>query len=233
MKILIIDTETANKVEQPLPYDVGYCIYDTERDKVLIERSYVVAEIFLDKEMMNSAYYAKKIPLYENGLREGSREMRRLLTIRKQIKEDLREYDCDTIAAYNLGFDKRACNNDVRFITSSMVRWFFPFGVKMMDIWTMACTSFLRSKWFIKWAERNGMISPAGNLKTSAEVAYRYITKNAEFEEEHTGLEDVRIETEILRKVLKGRMKYDTAINAGCWRIPQRRRKELAEEGQI
>jgi hypothetical protein len=77
------------------------------------------------------------------------------------------------------------------------------------------------------------MISPAGNLKTSAEVAYRYITKNADFSEEHTGLEDVRIETEILRKVLKGRMKYDTAINAGCWRIPQRRRKELAEEGQI
>ena len=49
MNVLVIDTETANSVEQPLPYDVGYAIVDTETGEILTEKSFVVAEIFLDK----------------------------------------------------------------------------------------------------------------------------------------------------------------------------------------
>lgn len=233
MKILIIDTETANSVEQPLPYDVGYVIYDTDTDEILVSRSFIVAEIYLDREMMNSAYYAEKIPHYEKGLRNGSRQMKRLLTIRKQITEDMKTFNCHTVGAYNLGFDKRASNNDIRFITASKLRWFFPYGVEWMDIWTMACTSFMRSVHYIKWALANGEVSEAGNIKTSAEVAYRYITKNTDFVEEHTGLEDVLIETAIFKKVFNGRMKYESGIIPNPWRIPQKRKKELAEEGQI
>lgn len=227
MRILIIDTETANDVAQPLPYDVGYQIIETETWEVLVERSFVVAEIYLDKKMMTSAYYAKKIPQYEKDLHEGKRLMKRLLTIRKTIKEDMAAYTCSTVAAYNLGFDKRACNNDCRFITASSVRWFFPYGVEFIDIWNMACTSFLRSVWYIKWAVKNGLVSKAGNVLTSAEAAFRYITKDVDFEEQHTGLEDVRIEAAILRKVMEGRMKYDTSVKSGCWRIPQKKRKEM------
>lgn len=233
MKILIIDTETANSVEQPLPYDVGYVIYDTDTDKILVSRSFIVAEIYLDKQMMNSAYYAEKIPHYEKGLHNGSRTMKRLLNIRKQIHKDMEQFECHTIGAYNLGFDKRASNNDIRFITASKLRWFFPYGVKWIDIWTMACTSFMRSVHYIKWALKNGEVSEAGNIKTSAEVAYRYITKNTDFAEEHTGLEDVMIETEIFKKVFNGKMKYETEIIPNPWRIPQKRRKELEEKGQI
>lgn len=227
MNVLLTDTETANMVNCPLPYDKGYLIVNTDNWEILVERSFVVAEIYTDKELMNSAYYAKKIPIYEKDLREGKREMRRLLTIRKQVKEDMEKFDCHIVCAYNLGFDKRALNNDCRYITGSMVRWFFPYGTEFVDIWNMACSSFLRSKWFIKWAIKNNYVSEKGNIKTSAEVAYRYITKNTEFAEAHTGLEDCKIEMEILKKVLTGRMKYDTEINAGCWRIPQKRREEL------
>ena len=34
MNVLVIDTETANSVEQPLPYDVGYAIVDTETGEI-------------------------------------------------------------------------------------------------------------------------------------------------------------------------------------------------------
>ena len=35
MNVLVIDTETANNVEQPLPYDVGYAIVNTSTGKIL------------------------------------------------------------------------------------------------------------------------------------------------------------------------------------------------------
>ena len=43
--VMLIDTETANMVEHPLPYDVGYSIVNVENQEVLCQRSYVVAEI--------------------------------------------------------------------------------------------------------------------------------------------------------------------------------------------
>ena len=61
---LVIDTETANSIGQPLPYDIGYAVCD-RFGHIVLERSFVVAEIFLDhKEMMKSAYFAEKIPHY-------------------------------------------------------------------------------------------------------------------------------------------------------------------------
>lgn len=227
MNILITDTETANTVKCPLPYDKGYLIVNTDNWEILVERSFVVAEIYLDKDLMNSAYYAKKLPLYEKDLKEGTRKMKRLLSIRKQVKEDMEKFNCHVVCAYNLGFDKRALNNDCRYITGSMVRWFFPYGTEFVDIWHMACSSFLRSKWFIDWAIKNNYYSDKGNIKTSAEVAYRYITKNTKFIEAHTGLEDCKIEMEILKKVFKCKMKYNTEINTSCWRIVQKRKEEI------
>ena len=44
---LVIDTETCNTVEQPLPYDIGFAICD-RMGNIAEERSYVVAETFLD-----------------------------------------------------------------------------------------------------------------------------------------------------------------------------------------
>ena len=42
---LVIDTETCNTLEQPLPYDIGYAICD-RHGKIELERSFVVAEMF-------------------------------------------------------------------------------------------------------------------------------------------------------------------------------------------
>ena len=225
--VMLIDTETANMVEHPLPYDVGYSIVNVENQEVLCQRSYVVAEIFLDKELMGSAYYAKKVPQYWEDIKSGKRELKSLVNIRKQIHADFKEYDVKKVGAYNMSFDKRATNNDIRFVTCSLIRWFFPYGVEFFDIWNMACTSFLRSKNFIKWAIKNNFVSPAGNIQTSAEVAYRYISKNVDFIESHTGLEDVEIETAIFFKVLNCNMSFDSRVVGHPWRVVQEYREEF------
>lgn len=230
MNIMIIDTETANMVEQPIPYDIGYAIVNVETEEVLTARSFVVAEIFLDTDLMSSAYYAEKCPKYWKDIKSGKRIMKRAENIRRQVFKDMHDFKVNTVYAYNMGFDKRSTNNGMRYITGSSIRWFFPFGTEFKCIWTMACTSILRSKYYIKFAEENGLLTEAGNLMTSAEACYKYITKNVDFQEDHTGLEDVAIETAIFFKVLHSRMKYEDNINTACWRIPQKRRKELEDE---
>jgi hypothetical protein len=78
----------------------------------------------------------------------------------------------------------------------------------------------------------NNLISPSGNIKTSAETVYAYITQNAEFNESHTGLQDVLIEVQIMAHCFRQHKSMDKSINRFCWRIPQTQAKEMvAREG--
>jgi hypothetical protein len=174
---------------------------------------------------MNSAYYAEKVPQYWEDIKEGKRKLMKLENVHKQICYDLKKFDVEKVGAYNMSFDNRSTKNDNRKILG--LYWFFPKRIEFFDIWTMACSSILRHKNYIKWALKNGCVSPSGNIKTSAEVAYQYLTKNLNFEESHTGLEDVNIEKEIYYAVLRSGMYYQDKIIGCPWRIPQEYREEF------
>ena len=224
---LVLDTETCNTIEQPLPYDIGYAVCD-RYGKIYLERSFVVAETFCDmKDVMKSAYYAEKIPHYWDDIKNGSRTIKSMWTIRKQLVDDMKKFNIKKVGAYNIAFDKRALNNLMRYVSKSWCRWFFPFGVEFFDIWNCACDLLLARKSYIDFALKNGLISDKDNILTSAESAYKYIKKMTDFQESHTGLEDVRIEVEILAECYKQHKKMDTSINTACWRKVQRKRKEL------
>ena len=226
-KYLVIDTETCNTIEQPMPYDIGYAICD-RYGHIFLEKSFVVAEMFLDrKDLMQSAYFAEKLPQYWEDLKNGKREMKSIFNIRKQIKADLKKYSIRKVGAYNMGFDKRALNNITRYATKSFVRWFFPFGTEYFCIWNMACQVVLNSTSYIKFALQNGLETECGNILTNAECCYKFLKKNLDFKEEHTGLEDVKIEIEIMTKCFSTHKKMDKSIYSACWRLPQRKRKEL------
>ena len=47
------------------------------------------------------------------------------------------------------------------------------------------------------WCMEHGFMTATNQPQLTAEVVYRYITGNENFEEAHTGLEDVRIERDI------------------------------------
>lgn len=227
MNVLVIDTETANSVEQPLPYDVGYAIVDTSTGEILVKRSFVVAEIFFDKELMKEAYFAEKIPQYWRDIKAKKRVIKPICKIRRFIRADMEEFNVKKVGAYNMGFDNRATRNDIRFISGSMVRWFFPYGTEFFCIWNMACTSILSTEEYVNFAIKNNFISESGNIQTGAEIVYKYITQNVDFVENHTGLEDVLIEIDIMMAVLKSKMEYHDRIYSACWRAVQRTRKQM------
>lgn len=224
---IVIDTETANSVEQPLPYDVGWIVTD-RHGNIFEERSYVVAEIYCsEKELMQSAYYAEKLPQYEKDIRKGSRTLASIFTIRKQFFKDFNNYHCKRVFAYNMNFDKRALNNDIRYITKSWERWFFPRETEYCCIWNIACQLLLTRKSYIKFAEENKLFTDKGNIQTNAESCYKYITKNPYFVESHTGLEDVLIETAILNYCFRQHKKFDSKPYTCCWQSVQKKRKEI------
>lgn len=224
---LVIDTETCNTLEQPLPYDVGYAICD-RFGNISVKRSFVVSDTFIGlKETMKSAYYAEKIPKYWEEIKQGTRKIETLWNIRKIIHSDMKEYNIKKVGAFNMGFDKRTLNNGIRFATNSWCRWFFPFGTEYFCIWSMACQTLLNTRTYINFAIENGLTSKCGNVLTNAESCYKFLTKNIDFVESHTGLEDVEIEVEIMARCFATHKKMDKTINSACWRNPQRKRKEL------
>lgn len=229
--VMVIDTETANSVEQPLPYDFGWAVVDTNSGEIIETASYVCSEIFCDKTMMEQAYFAEKIPAYWKEIKQGQRKLTSFLKIRKALWTYLKTYGIKQVCAYNMGFDRRATNNDTRFLTSSFLRWFFPYNVEFVCIWHMACTSFLNTSDYVNYATIHGFVSEAGNIQTSAECAYRFLTDDADFAESHTGLEDVLIEVAILLNCLKvGDENMKCQPYSACWRNVQKTARQMTLE---
>jgi hypothetical protein len=126
-----------------------------------------------------------------------------------------------------MGFDKRALNNLIRYTSKSWARWFFPYNIEYFCIWNFACSVLLNTKSYIDFAIENNLISEADNIQTSAECAYKFITNNTEFREEHKGLDDVLIEVAIMAQCYKTHKKIENSVNSACWRKVQRKRKEM------
>ncbi|MCD8210449.1 MAG: hypothetical protein LUC37_02765 [Prevotella sp.] len=224
---MIVDTETANSIEQPLPYDIGYAICD-EQGNIYLERSFIVAEIFLDMEdVVGKACFANKIPEYWDDIKNGTRIIKSIVTIRKQMWKDMKEYKVKKVGAYNMAFDKKALNNAVRYCLKSLIRWWFPFGTQFFCVWNMACQTVLNTTSYIKFAKKNGFVSKSNNVSTSAEACYSFLTNSPDFVESHTALEDVEIEIKIMADCYATNIQMITDIDPQCWRIPQGMRREL------
>lgn len=194
---LTIDTETANTLDDPIVYDIGGAIHD-KQGKVYETFSFVIYETFvLCADLMQTAYYADKIPMYREQLANGSRRMVRWNTARKVIAYLCEKYNVKAIIAHNARFDVRAVNTTERWFSSSKYRYFLPFGIPVWDTLAMAESVITTQKTYIAWAHENGFCRSNGRPRATAEILYKYITCNMDFTEEHTGLADVLIEKEI------------------------------------
>lgn len=215
---IVLDIETANIVEEAIAYDIGFIVAD-KKGNIYEEYSYMVSEMFFDnKDLLDTAYYKEKLPKYWEDYKNGKRQIASILTVRKQLRDIIDKYNIKEIYAYNGYFDKTGCNRTLRYLTKSKLRWFFPYGVKFYCIWNIACQTIFQQKTYAKIALMNNWITKGGRLQSSAEVAKRYISGDIDFQEEHTGLEDTKIELEILVKCLKQHKKIDKNINRLCWR---------------
>lgn len=195
---IMIDTETANGLDDPLFYDCGWQVIDSHGRKYR-ERSFVNRDIFnYERDLMRSAYYADKIPRYVEELRAGKRIMASTYEIKKALAEDVAEFGCVFICAHNARFDYRSLQGTQRWITKSKYRYFTPYGLEWWDTMRMARSVICKMPTYRKFCEEHGYFTATGQMKTTAEILFRFISNDTEFSEEHTGLEDVDIERQIL-----------------------------------
>lgn len=227
---LVLDVETANSTDGALVYDLGYAVCD-KKGNIYEADSFIVSDIFYkEAELMQSAYYAKKIPMYLEGIKSRAFNVVTFYEARERLLAAMRAYNVEAVCAYNANFDYTALNTTQRWLTKSKYRFFLPYGTRVYCIWHMACQLICTQKAYIKFCLENGFVSPSGNIKTNAETVYAYMTDNNAYEENHTGLEDVLIETKILAKCFAQHKKVEKNINRFCWRIPQAKAKEIKEK---
>ena len=200
-RILMLDSETTNSLEDPICYDVGYRVFDLAGN-VYEEASMVNADIFLDKDFMASAYYADKIPSYWQDIWEKKRELLAWRVIKARIWEAIERNSVKIVAAHNARFDYRSIHLTQRYITTSRWRWVMPWGCEWWDTLRMCREVFKDDENYRPWCEEWGYITANNQPRMTAEVVYRYITGDENFTESHTGLEDVKIETEIFKYCL-------------------------------
>lgn len=207
-KILLIDTETVGAIPHQIAYDIGGLITDRSGN-VYHEFHYVVKEIFADLELMATAHYAKKFRTYIDSIYAQNIEPLSFADILRKLTALVDLYDVKKIAAYNLQFDLRAMAN-TSYALFENKHWMNR-ELEPLCIMCAAC-DILYGKAYVKLARERGWVTDKGNIKTTAECGYRYISGDYDFQEAHRGLDDCRIEKEILQAVYAKHKPFDGNI---------------------
>ena len=196
MKI-VLDTETIS-LEKPFVYDLGYVIVNDNGD-IIAKKSYVISQVWNNKELFATAYYADKKPLYYARLKSGYSKKVGWGHAMRYLANDIKKYGITEIYAYNSKFDSRALN--------FMCAWYKVVnglgGIEIQDIMNFI-KPITKSQDFVNFCETNGYMTAhkTPQPQKKAETLYRYLTNNVDYEEEHTGLEDSLIELQILMTAL-------------------------------
>lgn len=209
---IICDVETANiepsanvDPHNSLVYDIGYVIADYSGN-VVKTRSFVVADIFLgEKDRMQSAYYADKIPSYITDIIRGNKVVLPFQTIQNIINKDINDYNIKVFNAFNSYFDFTALNTTTQFLTGRTK--FFNKYVVVWDIMSMARQVIYCKKSYKDFCKENNLLTATNRISQKAESYHKFITNNPDFVEVHKGLEDVTIETEIYKYCRKQKKK--------------------------
>jgi hypothetical protein len=214
--IACIDTETATLNGEV--YDVGI-VFTNRKGKVKKIYEAIVEEVFIQTQTMKKAYYFNKVDnFYYPNVRCSRMVVKPWAVICKEVQDLFIKYKVDTIAAYNLSFDKRVLINTARKYGSYFVDM-RPEKIDNLCLWRFTCETILQHENYVRVAEHMGWISAAGNLKTNAEVAYKFGFGEWEFSESHTALDDAMIETKLMAKLYALNQVVNYGILAHPWRI--------------
>ena len=197
----MLDTETTTSLDDPICYDVGFAV--VEREGAIYETySFVVAEVFLNEELMESAYFIEKVPQYWEDIKNGTRKLAKFNTIRKVLAETMKKYNTNIVIAHNARFDYRSTAKTQRYLTKSKYRYFLPYGTEVWDTLKMAREVLKNDVAYDNFCYDNNYVTKRGCKRFTAEILYRFFTGDNDFVESHTGLEDVTIEKVIFAECM-------------------------------
>lgn len=200
-KYIMLDTETTNSLDDPICYDVGFAVVDKE-GSIYETHSFVVAEVFLNEELMANAYFIEKVPQYWEDIKNGTRKLAKFNTIRKVLAETMKKYNTNIVIAHNARFDYRSTAKTQRYLTKSKYRYFLPYGTEIWDTLKMAREVLKNDVDYDNFCYNNNYVTKRGCKRFTAEILYRFFTGDNDFVESHTGLEDVTIEKVIFTECM-------------------------------
>ena len=232
---IVLDTEGVDTVkrknedgvhaETSLFYDLGFIVANGDTGEILDNYSFINSDVFFNKSLMTSAYYADKLPQYYEGMGD-EWQVADTLTIWRTLSDACKEHNVKNIYAYNARYDMNITNNTIKTMSNGFRTFFTPYNTQWRDIWDIAGATICNTRKYAKWCIEHGYVSAKGNPSTSAETVYRYLTKNDDFIESHTALQDCYIEGIILRKALKRKQKLTKTMGQG-WRAASKLAKML------
>lgn len=207
MYYAVVDTETANTpkingkldVKNGQVYDCGTWIIDEQGNKIE-HLSMVNKDVFFGmKDAMKSAYYADKIPQYMNDIWEKKREVVDTWAMYRKFNDLCKKWNVQGIIAHNAYFDKTVLNATMRYQTKSKKRYFLPYGVPVIDSMRLAQKTICKTEDYITFCQENNYMTnhDTPRPRATAEILWKYLSKDNEFCEEHTGLSDAEIEAQI------------------------------------
>jgi hypothetical protein len=232
-KFLVADTETTGLGTRAIVFDFAYII--CTRTKILLERSFVIRDTITNPKVMLNAlmnedwrkFFGGKIfSHYIPSLASGELKLHSWRDVIETMRDDIQTHNVAVFSAYNLPFDMKALRQTDYLITGGQEK-LLPYRLQLLDLYYFACVTVLNTRLYHdvahKLGNEKGFITDAGNVRTTAEKTYAFLTGNYEFIEQHTALGDTQIEVEILQRLLAKRktIPYDI-LRGAAWRYAQK-----------
>lgn len=213
---LIFDSETTKK--NGLVFDMSWELID-RKGKIYDKASFLCKDVL----RIDDPFYKDKISDYWLQVFKGLIKPHSFRVARKIFNDTVHKYQKAgyrvIFCAYNAAFDVGAVGNtSLRMVNKR----FCDHPLELMDLWHNFCLYV--PKVYADVTEK----SEAGNYRTSAEAAFRFITCQPSFEEKHIAHSDVVIERQILNHILKRKRKLFIVDNpkkfvANPWKIAKER----------
>lgn len=191
-----LDTETVGGCTNPKGiYHLGGIIHN-RKGEVYGCFNYLIAEM-LDEIQMDE-YAKKNMSRYAEMLREGTAT---LIDTQEHAVEMVdaicNHFAVDYLMAFNSGFDfsKTACRTLLD-------------GREFIDLWLMALETICQKASYKKFCAESGRYNAKKTCSTTAETVYAFLTDTPNYCEEHTALEDAKIEKAIFEACVKMHKKF-------------------------
>jgi hypothetical protein len=205
MNIVVFDTETTS-LQKPFCYNIGYKIYNIETGETLAKHDFVAEQIWYNRELFTTAYYANKREQYISRMRGKTCEMKKLGHITQIMCREFTNFEVVAAFAYNSPFD-----DEVFTFNCDWFKIKNPFdNIPIYDIRGYVHRAIAYTPEYKAFCDKNGYYTESGNYSTTAETVYRFLSNDTDFIEEHTALADADIELEILLECIKRGCKWNT-----------------------
>ena len=214
---LVLDTETFGLKPDNVVFDIAWSIFNSKQ--AIKERGVLVQETFSPNRLETLPFYGKKKARLYQVLAE-TFPIRRWEVILHVLSSDIKKFNVKAVYMYNANFDVEAIQRTTEAMGMDEVN---PFGeIPVYDLYTAFSTFAGMRKMYRIFCEANGLISTAGNVRTTAESALKFIL-STEYEENHTALSDVRDEILILKHLIKRKKAYNLLPVAHPWKLANKK----------